>query len=108
MIKFAKSPEIEQIKANAVEQEEKVVNTLSSTTPNIVSTAPTPFSLKGNNQRSIALAHNLVFQTYMKYQEIQYHYIHYELALEKIDLQYMPTLEIIVDRMIKALTNTKI
>lgn len=61
MIKVAKSPETEQIKADATEQEGEVINTLSSTSTARTSTAPTPISLKGDNQGSIALAHNPVF-----------------------------------------------
>lgn len=65
MIKVARSPETEQIKANAIEQEGEVVNTLSSTTP--ISTTPTLIFLKSDNSGSIALAYNPVFHTYTKY-----------------------------------------
>lgn len=70
MIKIARSPRIDQIKAVATEQEEEVVNTLSSITLNITSIAPTPIYSKDNNQKSIALAYNPIFHTHTKYIDI--------------------------------------
>ena len=105
MIKVARSPGTEQIKADAAKQEEEVVNTLSSTTP--ISTTPTSISLKGDNQGSIALAHNPVFHARTKHIDIQHHYIRDEVASGRIDLQYVPTSEMIADGMTKALTHAK-
>lgn len=115
MIKVAKgSPGTEQIKADAAGQEGEVVNTLTSNAPltasstsNTTSTAPTPLSLKGDNQGSIALAHNPVFHARTKHIDIQHHYIRNEVASGRIDLQYVPTSEIIADGLTKALTQAK-
>lgn len=57
MIKLVRSSKTEQIKTDAIEQEEEVVNTLSSTIPNMASTIPTAFThifINGDNQGSIA------------------------------------------------------
>lgn len=67
----------------------------------------TPPSLKGDNQGSIALAHNPVFHARTKHVDIQHHYIRDEVAAGRIDLQYIPTSEMIADGMTKALTHTK-
>ncbi len=64
-------------------------------------------SLKGDNQGSIALAHNPVFHARTKHIDIQHHYIHDEVAPGRIDLQYMPTSEMIADGLTKALTQAK-
>lgn len=45
-----------------------------------------PISLKGENQESIALSHNLVFHTRSTYIDIQYHYIRNKMASDRIDL----------------------
>ncbi len=63
--------------------------------------------LKGNNQGSIALAHNPVFHFRTKYINIQYHYIRDEVASQKIKLSYVTTEEMIADGLIKALTLVK-
>lgn len=63
--------------------------------------------LKGNNQRSIALAHNPVFHSRTKHIDIQHHYIRDEMASKRIELAYVPTDEMIADGLIKALTNVK-
>lgn len=73
MIKVAENPGTKQIKADVARQEEVVINTLSSTTSltiNMASTAPTPMFFKGDNQGSIALAHNLVFHACKKHIDI--------------------------------------
>lgn len=46
-------------------------------------------SLKGDNQGSIAFAHNPVFHARTKPIEIQHHYIRDEVAAGRIDLQYI-------------------
>lgn len=46
-------------------------------------------SLKGDNQGSIAFAHNPVFHAHTKPIEIQHHYIRDEVAAGRIDLQYI-------------------
>lgn len=46
--------------------------------------------LKGNNQGSIALAHNPVFYLRTKHINIQHHYIQDELASKRIELSYVP------------------
>lgn len=102
-----KKPEIEQIKTDITEQNKEVVNTSFSIAPNTTLIAPTPISLKGDNQRLIALAHNPFFHACMKHIDIQYHDICDEVALGKINLQYMPTSEIIADRLTKAFTQAK-
>ncbi len=110
MIKVAETPGTKQIKADVAGQEGEIVNTLSSTAPlitNIVSTAPTSMSLKGDNQWSIALAHNPVFHARIKHIDIQHHYIHDEVTSGRINLQYVPISEMIADGLIKALTQAK-
>lgn len=59
-------------------------------------------SLKGDNQESIALSHNSVFHARTKHIDIQHHYIRDEVASSRIDLQYVPTSEMIADGMTKA------
>ena len=73
----------------------------SETTTNI------PLSLKGDNQGSIALAHNPVFHARTKHIDIQHHYIRDEVAVGKIDLQYIPTSDMVIDKMTKALIHAK-
>ena len=70
IINVMRSTRSEQIKANAVKQEGGVVNTLFSIAPNTALTAPTPISLKGENQESIALAHNPIFHARTKHIDI--------------------------------------
>lgn len=64
-------------------------------------------SLKGDNQGSIALAHNPVFHSRNKHINIQHHYIHDEVAAQRIELSYIPTNEMIADGLTKALTHVK-
>lgn len=64
-------------------------------------------SLKRNNQISIALIYNLVFYIYTKYFDIQHYYIKDKVANSRINLQYMSILEIIIEKMIKALIYVK-
>ena len=67
----------------------------------------TPISLKEDNQRSITLIHNPVFHACIKHIDIQHHYIRDEVTSRRIHLQYIPTSEMIADRMTKALTYAK-
>lgn len=114
----------EQIKADAIGQEGEVsssplANTAapapnnenplspSSPTPQQANSNPTQMPLKGDNQGSIALAHNLVFHARTKHIDIQHHYIRDEVASGRIDLQYVPTSEMIADGMTKAITYAK-
>lgn len=64
-------------------------------------------SLKGENQESLALAHNPVFHTRTKHIDIQHHYIRNEVAAKRIELTYVPTAEMIADGLTKPLTHTK-
>lgn len=63
--------------------------------------------LKGDNQGSIASAHNPVFHTRTKHIDIQHHYIRDEVAAQRIELSYVPTSEMIADGLTKALTHVK-
>lgn len=63
--------------------------------------------LKGDNQGSIALAHNPVFHARTKHIDIQHHYICDEIAAQRIELSYVPTSEMIADGPTKALTQVK-
>ncbi len=73
----------------------------------LASNDPTPLSPKGDNQGSITLAHNSVFHARTKHIDIQHYYIRDEVATGRIDLQYIPTSEMIADGMTKTLTNAK-
>lgn len=64
-------------------------------------------SLKGDNQGSIALAHNPVFHARTKHIDIQHHYIRDEVAAKRIELAYVPTNEMIADGLKKLLTYVK-
>ena len=64
-------------------------------------------SLKGDNQGSLALAHNPVFHARTKHIDIQHHYIRDEVEAKRIELTYMPTGEMIADGLTKALTHAK-
>lgn len=92
-----------EIKANLRDQEEEehegMVSNAASTDPSI--------SLKGDNQGSIALAHNPVYHARTKHIDIQHHYIRDEVAAGRINLQYIPTSEMIADGLTKALTHAK-
>lgn len=63
--------------------------------------------LKGDNQGSIALAHNPVFHSRTKHINIQHHYIRDEVASQRIKLFYVPKEEMIADGLTKALTHVK-
>lgn len=71
------------------------------------STSIKAIPLKGDNQESIALAHNSVYHAQTKYIDIEYHYIHNEVAAGQINLQYISTNEMIADGLTKALTHAK-
>lgn len=62
--------------------------------------------LKGDNQSSIALAHNSVFHSRTKH-DIQHHYIRDEVSAGRIKVTYMPTTKMIADGLTKPLTNAK-
>ena len=68
---------------------------------------PIVIPLKGDNQGSIALAHNPVFYSRTKHIDIQHHYIRDEVASKRIDLSYVPTDQMIADGLTKALTHVK-
>lgn len=63
--------------------------------------------LKGDNQGSIALAHNPVFHSRTKDIDIQHHYIRDEVAAKRIELSYDPTEQMIADGLTKALTHVR-
>ncbi len=63
--------------------------------------------LKGDNQGSIALAHNPVFHSRTKHIDIQHHYIRDKVASKRIELSYVPIEEMIADGLTKALTHVK-
>lgn len=69
---------------------------------------PIIIPLKDNNQRLIALTHNLVFYSRTKHIDIQHHYIRNEVEAKKIELSYIPTDEIIADGFTKTLTYVKL
>ena len=71
------------------------------------SSTPIVIPLKGDNQGSIALAHNPVFHSRTKHIDIQHHYIRDEVASKRIELSYVPTEEMIADGLTKALTHVK-
>lgn len=108
-IKVTKSAEKEQIKNDAIGQEAEVPSrslTSSSTLAAPVNPSTSLF-LKIDNEGSIPLAHSLVFHARTKHIDIQHYYICDKIAVGRIDLQYIPTLEMIADKLIKVLTQTK-
>lgn len=89
-----------EIKANLQDQEEEVVVTMPlKEHPSIC--------LKGDNQGSIALTYNPVYHAQTKHIDIQHYYICDEVAARRINLQYIPTSEIIADGLTKALIHAK-
>lgn len=69
--------------------------------------ADSTVSLKGDNQGSLALAHNPVFHARTKHIDIQHHYIRDEVAAKRIELTYVPTEEMIADGLTKPLIHAK-
>ena len=63
-------------------------------------------SIKGDIQRLITLAHNPIFHTLTNI-DIQHYFIRDEFAIKRIELGYIPIVEMIVDGQIKPLTNAK-
>lgn len=63
--------------------------------------------LKGDNQGSIALAHNPVFHSRTKHIDIQHNYIRDEVVSKRIKISYVPTDQMIADGLTKALTHIK-
>ncbi len=109
-IKVTKSTGTKQIRDDAVGQEGEVPSSRTLTSITALTTPTNPFTsllLKGDNQGSIALAHNPVFYARTKHIDIQHYYICDEVAAGKIDLQYIPMLEIIADGLTKVLTQAK-
>lgn len=98
------SKKTEQIKANDVEQKRKALSSsltnntalvpnnnplspsIPSTSFNLANNNLTPMTLKGDNQRFIALIHNLIFYIYIKHIDIQYHYIKDQITIGRINL----------------------
>lgn len=107
----------EQIKADDAGQEGEAPSMTLTSNAAPTASAPLPpltsndssllLLLKGDNQGSIALAHNPVFHARTKHIDIQHHYIRDEVAAGRIDLQYIPTSEMVADGMTKALTHAK-
>lgn len=64
-------------------------------------------NMKGDNQGSIALAHNPVFHARTKHIDIQHHYIRDEVSAGRINLTYILTSEMIADGLTKPLTHAK-
>lgn len=64
-------------------------------------------SLKGDNQGSLALAHNPVFHARTKHIDIQHQYIRDEVAAKRIELTYVPTGGMITDGLTKPLTHAR-
>lgn len=96
----------EQIKDNTTGQNEEVSSsrTLTSIAAlKALAMLSTSHLLKGDNQKSIALAHNPVFYAWTKYIDLQHYYIWNKVAERRIDFKYIPTSEMIADRLIKAL-----
>lgn len=87
------------------DHESNCVNT--SVEPLIQASTDTSISLKGDNQGSIALAHNPVYHARTKHIDIQHHCIRDELTAGRINLQYIPTSEMVADGLTKALTHAK-
>ena len=109
-----KSTDAAEIKANLRDQEEEELVTMSSkehlelsTEPPISASTEASISLKGDNQGSITLAHNTVYHARTKHIDFQHHYIRDEVAAGRINLQYIPTSELIADGLAKALTHAK-
>lgn len=63
--------------------------------------------IKGNNQGSISLAHNLVFYTETTYIGIKYYYTRDKVVIEKNDLTYIPIAKIRGNSPIKLLTHIR-
>lgn len=61
--------------------------------------------LKGDNQGSIAMAHNPVFHFRTKHTGIQHHYIQDEVATQRTQLPYILMDEMIADGRTKPLTH---
>ncbi len=71
------------------------------------STSLKAISLKGDNQKSIALAHNPVYHVWTKHINIKPDYICDKVAAGRINLQYIPINKIIADGLTKAFTQVK-
>lgn len=63
--------------------------------------------MKGDNQGSIALAHNPVFHARTKHIDIQHHCIRDEVAEGRIELTYVLTDKMVADGLTKPLTHVK-
>lgn len=63
--------------------------------------------LKNNNERLIALIHNLVFHFKIKHIDIEHHYLSNRIASSKIQLFYIPIKKIIINNFTKTLIYIK-
>ncbi len=109
-IKVTKSKGTEQIRDDIARQEGEVPSSRILTSIAALTTPANPSTslpLKGDNQGSIALAHNTVFHAQTKHIDIQHHYICDKVTAGRINLQYIPTSEMIANGLIKALTQAK-
>lgn len=64
-------------------------------------------NMRGDNQGSIALAHNPVLHAQTKHINIQHQYIRDKVCAGRINLTYIPTSEMIADGLTKPLTHVK-
>lgn len=64
-------------------------------------------SLKCDVQKSITLAHISIYHIQTKHINIQHNYIHDEVAIGQINVQYIPISEMITDGPTKAITHAK-
>lgn len=64
---------------------------------------PDKLQICNNNQGSIALADNPVFQARSKHIEVQYHWIREQISAGHFELLYVPTREMHADLLTKAL-----
>lgn len=69
---------------------------------------PSPITLKGDHQSSIALVNNPVLQTQTKHIDIQHHYIRDEVTSCKINLVYTATIRMLADGLTKLLSSVKL
>lgn len=73
----------------------------------VIEPLPKSIDMRGDNQGSIALAHNPVFHARTNHIDIQHHYIRDEVSAGRIHLTYVPTSEVIADGLTKHLTHAK-
>ena len=66
-----------------------------------------PMVVNADNQGSIALAKNPVFHDCSKHIDIQYHYTRNLVKEKRIQLEYIPTSDMLADLLTKALPRTQ-